>query len=60
MLSHVRVDVIAEHTSAGAGADTRMSKHRLLMGAISLLVLFAQRMMRMLDIYFSMVRRSAA
>jgi len=37
-----------------------MSKHRLLIGAISLLVLFAQRMIRMLDMYFSIVRRRAA
>jgi hypothetical protein len=42
------------------GAATRMSKHRLLMGAISLLVLFAQRIIRMFDMYFSIVRRSAA
>ena len=47
-------------TSPGPGAATRISKHRLLMGAISLEVLFAQRIMRIFDMYFSMVRRSAA
>ena len=31
-----------------------------MMGAMSLLVLFAQRMIRMFDMYFSIVRRSAA
>ena len=47
-------------TSSEVGAATRMSKHRLLMGAMSLLVLFAQRMMRMFDMYFSIVLRRAA
>jgi hypothetical protein len=37
-----------------------MSRHRLLIGAMRRLVLFAQRMMRMFDMYFSIVRRSAA
>lgn len=46
--------------SSSEGAATRTRRHRLLMGAMSLLVLLAQRMMRMFDMYFSMVRRSAA
>lgn len=52
----------SEHppTSSELGAATRISKHRLLMGAINREVLFAQRIIRMFDIYFSMVRRSAA
>lgn len=37
-----------------------MSKQRLKIGAINLLVLFAHRMIRMFVIYFSMVRRRAA
>ena len=47
-------------TSVALGAATRMSKQRERIGAMSLLVLFAQRMRRMLDMYFSIVRRSAA
>ncbi len=47
-------------TSSIVGAATRMRRHLLLMGAMSLLVLLAHKMMRMLDMYFSMVRRSAA
>ena len=47
-------------TSPELGAATRISKHRLLIGAINREVLFAQRIMRMFDMYFSMVRRSAA
>lgn len=47
-------------TSASVGAATLMSKHRLFIGAMSLLVLFAQRMIRIFDIYFSIVRRRAA
>lgn len=37
-----------------------MSRHRLLIGAINLLVLFAHRIIRMFDMYFSIVRRRAA
>jgi hypothetical protein len=37
-----------------------MSKQRLLIGAINREVLFAQRIMRIFDMNFSMVRRSAA
>ena len=37
-----------------------MSRHRERMGAMSLLVLFAHSMRRMFDMYFSIVRRSAA
>lgn len=37
-----------------------MRRHRDLMGAISLDVLLAQRMMRIFPMYFSMVRRRAA
>jgi len=37
-----------------------MRRHRLLIGAIKRLVLLAQRIIRMFDMYFSMVRRSAA
>lgn len=47
-------------TSSVLGAATRMRRQRERMGAMSLLVLFAQRMRRMLDMYFSIVRRSAA
>lgn len=47
-------------TSSGAGAATRMRRQRLLIGAMSRLVLLAQRMIRMLDMYFSIVRRRAA
>jgi hypothetical protein len=42
------------------GAATRMRRHRLLIGAIRRLVLLAQRIIRMFDMYFSIVRRSAA
>lgn len=37
-----------------------MSRQRLFIGAISLLVLLAQSIIRMFDMYFSIVRRSAA
>jgi len=37
-----------------------MRRHRLLIGAIRRLVLLAQRIIRMFDMYFSIVRRSAA
>ena len=47
-------------TSSTLGAGTRMSRQRERMGAMSLLVLLAQRMRRMLDMYFSIVRRRAA
>ena len=47
-------------TSPGLGAATRMSKHRLLMGAINREVLLAQRIIRRFVMYFSMVLRSAA
>ena len=47
-------------TSSVFGAATRISKHRLLMGAINRPVLFAHRIIRIFDMYFSMVRRRAA
>lgn len=47
-------------TSSAHGAATRINKHLLLIGAIRRLVLFAQRIIRMLDMYFSMVLRRAA
>ena len=47
-------------TSSAFGAATRMRRHRERMGAMSLLVLFAHRMRRMFDMYFSIVRRRAA
>jgi hypothetical protein len=53
----VSIDLL---TSSELGAATRINRHRLLIGAISRLVLFAQRIIRMLDMYFSIVRRSAA
>ena len=42
------------------GAATLIRRHRLLIGAISFDVLFAQRMIRIFVIYFSIVRRRAA
>lgn len=50
----------ARRTSSALGAATRMRRHRERIGAMSLLVLFAQRTRRMFDMYFSIVRRSAA
>jgi len=47
-------------TSWESGAATRTKRQRLRIGAMSRLVLFAQRMIRMLDMYFSIVRRRAA
>ena len=47
-------------TSPSSGAATRTRRQRLLMGAIRREVELAQRMMRIFDIYFSIVRRSAA
>jgi hypothetical protein len=47
-------------TSSRLGAATRMSRHRLLIGAINRLVLLAQSIIRMFDMYFSMVRLRAA
>jgi hypothetical protein len=46
--------------SSRLGAATRISRQRLLIGAINREVLLAQSMMRRLVMYFSMVRRSAA
>jgi hypothetical protein len=47
-------------TSSKFGAATRMSRHRLFIGAISRLVLLAQSIIRMFEVYFSIVRRKAA
>ena len=47
-------------TSSASGAATRINRHRLLIGEIRRLVLLAQRMIRMLDMYFSIVLRRAA
>lgn len=56
-----RIEVTREGlTSVSAGAATRMSRQRDLMGAMSRLVLFAQSTRRMFAVYFSIVRRSAA
>ena len=46
--------------SASEGAATRIRRHRDLIGAINLEVLFAQSIMRIFAMYFSIVRRSAA
>ena len=51
---------ILEHTSSALGAATRISRQRLLMGAISLLVLLAHSIILMLVMYFSIVLRRAA
>ena len=47
-------------TSSNEGAATRINRQRLLIGAINLLVLFAQRMILIFDMYFSIVLRRAA
>jgi hypothetical protein len=47
-------------TSSSVGADTRTSKHRLRIGAMILLVLFAHKIRRIFVMYFSIVRRNAA
>ena len=47
-------------TCSSVGAATRTSRHRERIGAMILLVLLAHRMRRMLVMYFSIVRRSAA
>ena len=47
-------------TSSSVGADTRTSKHRLRIGAMILLVLFAHKIRRIFVMYFSIVRRKAA
>jgi hypothetical protein len=46
--------------SSAVGAATRTRRHRDLIGAMSLDVELAQRMIRILAMYFSIVRRSAA
>lgn len=46
--------------SVSEGAATRIRRQRDLIGAINLEVLFAQSMIRMFVMYFSIVRRSAA
>lgn len=48
------------NTSSSLGAATRIRRHRLLIGAMSRLVLLAQRIIRILDMYFSIVRLKAA
>jgi hypothetical protein len=47
-------------TSSVSGAATRINRHRLLIGEIRRLVLLAQRMIRKLDMYFSIVLLRAA
>lgn len=47
-------------TSWVVGAATRTSRHLLLIGAMSRLVVFAQSIIRMFDMYFSIVLRNAA
>ena len=47
-------------TSSSFGAPTRSKRHRERIGAMMRDVLFAHRMRRILRIYFSIVRRSAA
>lgn len=62
VFSHERFQKVErlEITSSGVGAATRIRRHLDLMGAINLEVLLAHKMILMLVIYFSMVRRSAA
>ena len=47
-------------TSWVVGAATRTRRHLLLIGAMSRLVVFAQSIIRIFDMYFSMVLRNAA
>jgi hypothetical protein len=47
------------HTFSSVGAPTLSNKQRERMGPMIFAVEFAQRMTRKLDVYFSIVRRSA-
>jgi len=51
---------VDKSTSSSLGAATRIRRHRLLIGAMSRLVLLAHRIIRKLVIYFSIVLRRAA
>lgn len=56
----IKIKDDSRSTCSIEGAATRMRRHRLFIGAMSLLVLFAQRIIRIFDMYFSIVRRRAA